>query len=181
MQIAAIVGSLRAASFNRSVMSAAAGAMPDGVELVEVSIVDVPLFNQDVEEAGDPASVVAMKEAVAAADGLVFFTPEYNRSIPAVTKNALDWLSRPPGEGPLTGTPIGIVAASPGRHDAPGVREHLAATAAGAGGVVFDDSIGFGQIYNLVADGGFTDDDARATLTQWLIDFCDMVEAQRSK
>jgi chromate reductase len=113
--IAAVIGSLRARSFSRSVFGAAGELVPDGTVLVEASITDLPLFNQDVEAAGDPAAVTGLKDAVASADAVILFTPEYNRSIPAVTKNAVDWLSRPPRTGPIVDTPVGIVAASPGR------------------------------------------------------------------
>lgn len=178
MRIVGVVGSLRAASFNRAVLAAAIGRMPDGAELVEVTIREVPLFDQDLEADGDPVSVAALKDAVIGADGLVLFTPEYNRSIPAVTKNAVDWLSRPPRNGPISGLPVGIVAATVGRHDASGVRDHLATTTSSAGGVVFEDTLGIGQISTLLDDDGvLVDDTTLDTLTQWLADFCDMVES----
>lgn len=74
----------------------------------------IPLFNEDVELAGDPESVARLRAEVAAADGLLIATPEYNWSIPGVLKNAIDWLSRPPAEV-LIGKPVAIIGATAGR------------------------------------------------------------------
>ena len=74
---------------------AAIALAPDSMSLTLHPIADVPLYNGDVEERGLPAGVVELNEAVSAADGVIFFTPEYNTSLPAVTKNIIDWLSRP--------------------------------------------------------------------------------------
>lgn len=98
-RIVGISGSLRHGSYNTALLNAAAKAMPDGAELLVASIRDVPLYDGDVEAAsGVPAAVVALKDAIAAADGLLLVTPEYNNSLPGVFKNAVDWLSRPPGD-----------------------------------------------------------------------------------
>jgi chromate reductase len=74
----------------------------------------VPLYNADVEAAGDPPAVAALKAAVAGADGVLIVTPEYNHGVPAVTKNAVDWCSRPPKGAALDRKPVGIIGASPG-------------------------------------------------------------------
>lgn len=110
-------GSLRKGSFNAALLRAAAAAMPDGSRLQIMSIAAFPLYNADDETAhGVPAEVAALKQAIAAADGLLIATPEYNNSIPGVTKNALDWLTRPPADIPRVfgGKPVALVGASPG-------------------------------------------------------------------
>ena len=91
--------------------------MPEGVELVEGSIVGIPLYDGDEEAAsGLPPAVEALKEQIAGADGLLLFTPEYNNSIPGVFKNAIDWLSRPATDiGRIfRGKPVTVLGASPG-------------------------------------------------------------------
>ena len=110
-------GSLRQASFNGALLRAAAELMPAGVELRIASIRGIPLYDGDLEAAeGIPATVQALKDGIAAADGLLFVTPEYNNSMPGVMKNAVDWLSRPAADIPRVfgGKPIGLMGASPG-------------------------------------------------------------------
>jgi NAD(P)H-dependent FMN reductase len=111
-----ISGSLRAGSFNTALLRAAAGMMPADSELRIESIADIPLYDGDVETRGIPASVARLKDAVAAADGLVLATPEYNNSVPGVAKNVIDWMSRPPADSARVfgGKPVGVLGASPG-------------------------------------------------------------------
>lgn len=175
ISLVGIIGSLRAESANRALFATATELVPAGVTLVEAPIVDVPLYNGDVEAAGDPPAVAALKAAVSGADGVIFFTPEYNRSIPAVTKNALDWASRVPGDSAIGGKPVGIVGASPGRHDVAGVRAALSETVAGAMARPFDESLGLGGIFGLIEDGRVTDEATRASLAEFLARFADFV------
>lgn len=177
LSIAAVVGSLKASSVNRIVFDTARELMPDGVTLTEVPIADVPLFSEDVEAAGDPASVAALKDGVGAADALILFTPEYNRSIPAVTKNAIDWLSRPFFAGPIAGLPTGVVAASPGRGDAAGSRAITVTSVNGAGGTAYDETLGFSSIYDRLEDGAMTDEESRAAISAWAEGFIAFVRA----
>jgi chromate reductase, NAD(P)H dehydrogenase (quinone) len=110
-------GSLRRGSYNSAVLRAAASMTPSGSELRIESIAAIPLYNGDDEGArGVPDSVSRVKDAIAAADGLLLVTPEYNNSIPGVAKNAVDWLSRPPGDiaRVFGGRPVAIAGASPG-------------------------------------------------------------------
>lgn len=110
--IAVFVGSLQKSSWNKKLAKNLEALLPEGVTFQYVDI-NLPLFNQDLE-ADYPASAQAVKDAVEAADGVLFVTPEYNRSIPGVLKNAIDWVSRPWGTNSFAGKPLGIVGASIG-------------------------------------------------------------------
>jgi len=110
-------GSLRQGSFNASLLRAAAELMPTGAELAIGTLRGIPLYDADVEASeGIPAPAVALKEGLAAADGLLLATPEYNNSIPGVTKNAIDWMTRPASDIPRVfgGKPVALIGASPG-------------------------------------------------------------------
>jgi len=116
-KLVGFAGSLRKGSYNRSLLAAAAGAMPEGSSLEVLSIDEVPLYDADIEESsGIPASVTVLKDAIAAADGLVIATPEYNGGIPGVAKNAIDWISRPATDQPRVthGKPVALMGATPG-------------------------------------------------------------------
>ena len=171
IHLAGVVGSLRSDSANRAVFESAVKLAGDGVTLTEVSVRDVPLYDGDVEAVGDPESVDTLKRMVDAADGLIIFTPEYNRSTPAVTKNVIDWLSRLPGQSVLSRATVGIVAATPGNHDAAGVRTHLGASIQTNTSAVFEPSLGIGRIADKVADGQLVDDEALEQLRAWLESF----------
>lgn len=114
LNILAFAGSLRKASFNKSLLRVAKELAPESMEITIFDLVGIPLYNADIEEQGDPERVVEFKEAIQNADGLLIATPEYNHGVPAVTKNAIDWASRPPKNAPLNEKPIGILGASPG-------------------------------------------------------------------
>jgi chromate reductase len=114
LQIVAIVGSLRESSLNRALLRAAQELAPEGMQIDIVDLAGVPLYNGDVEAAGDPPGVAALKSAIGSADGVLMATPEYNHGVPGVMKNAVDWVSRPPGAAPLGAKPVGIIGASPG-------------------------------------------------------------------
>jgi chromate reductase len=115
LSILGIAGSLRRASFNRGLIRAAAEVAPSGISVEVFDLHDVPLFNADVEAQGDPPAVVALKSAIQRADALLIASPEYNHCIPGVLKNAIDWASRPARASSLTGKPVAIMGASPGR------------------------------------------------------------------
>lgn len=110
--IAVFVGSLRKESFNLKLAKAIENFMPEGVNF-EYADMNLPLYNQDLD--GDfPAKATELKQLVERADGVLFVTPEYNRSFPGVLKNAIDWASRPWGQSSFTGKPAAIVGASMG-------------------------------------------------------------------
>jgi NAD(P)H-dependent FMN reductase len=108
---------LRKGSFNTALLRAAVALMPATAELTIGSIRDIPLYDGDREEAeGIPEPVSTLKDAIAAADGLLLVTPEYNNSIPGVFKNAIDWMTRPPADikRVFGGKPVALIGASPG-------------------------------------------------------------------
>jgi len=127
MRILGIAGSLREGSYNRSLLRAALELMPEGVELVELEIGTLPFYDGDVEAAGDPEAVIRFKQAIRDADALLIATPEYNRGVPGVLKNAVDWASRPPLGSPLTGKPVAIMGATTGRGGTARAQEQLRA------------------------------------------------------
>lgn len=115
--ILGLSGSLRRGSYNSALLRAAAELMPAGSLLDIASIRDIPLYDGDVEaESGLPAAVAALKDRIAASDGLLLATPEYNNGIPGTFKNAIDWASRPASDIPKVfgGKPVALIGASPG-------------------------------------------------------------------
>ena len=115
--ILGISGSLRKASLNSALLRAATELMPEGATLDANGIDGIPLYDGDEEEArGIPAPVAALKRKLREADGLLLVTPEYNNSVPGVLKNAIDWMSRPPGEVArhFKGKPVAVIGASTG-------------------------------------------------------------------
>ena len=112
-----ISGSLRRGSFNSALLRAAVELAPPDLRVEVASIRDFPLYDGDAEEQGGiPPAVAALKDRIAAADGLLLVSPEYNNSLPGVFKNAIDWLSRPGKDIPRVfgGKPVGLIGASPG-------------------------------------------------------------------
>ena len=115
--VVALVGSLRAASINRQLAELAAQSAPDGVEVIVFEgLGDLPFYNEDIDTADAPAAVTALRAAAGAADAALVVTPEYNGSIPGVLKNAIDWLSRPWGDGALKETPLAVIGTALGRY-----------------------------------------------------------------
>jgi chromate reductase len=122
--IAVVVGSLRQDSFNRKMADAIVRLAPPEFSFQQVQIGDLPLYNQDDD--GHPAEPVKrLKTQIAAAQGLLFVTPEYNRSLPGVLKNAIDHVSRPYGQSVWAGKPAGVLGVSPGAAGTAMAQQHL--------------------------------------------------------
>ena len=124
-QIALLVGSLRKDSFTRRVANSLIAVAPEGMQLEIVEIRDLPLYNEDDETDNPPASFTAFRDAIRKADGILFCTPEYNRSVPGCLKNAIDVGSRPYGKAVFADKPAAIVSVSPGALGGFGANHHL--------------------------------------------------------
>jgi chromate reductase, NAD(P)H dehydrogenase (quinone) len=125
-KVAVFVGSLRKGSFNRMAAKALAALAPAELQLEIVEIGQLPLYNQDDDDNGAPRPEwVAFRERVRAADAVLFVTPEYNRSVPGVLKNAIDVGSRPYGQSAWNGKPGAVISVSPGAIGAFGANQHL--------------------------------------------------------
>jgi chromate reductase len=122
--VAVVVGSLRKESFNRKMANALCEMAPSSLKLEIVDIGKLPLFNQD-DEADPPPASVTFKAQIQKADAVLFVTPEYNRSVPGVLKNAIDVASRPYGKSAWNGKPCGVISVSPGAIGAFGANHHL--------------------------------------------------------
>jgi chromate reductase, NAD(P)H dehydrogenase (quinone) len=108
------VGSLSSTSINRVLSRALIKLAPDDLEFTEIPIGDLPLYSQDYD-ADYPPEAIALKEAIARSDAILFVTPEYNRSIPGALKNAIDWASRPWGQNSFDHIPAAVIGASIGQ------------------------------------------------------------------
>lgn len=123
-KIGLVVGSLRKESWNRKVAQVLKSLAPASLDLEIIDISALPLYNQD-DDANPPATSKAFKEKVKAVDGVIFVTPEYNRSIPGVLKNAIDIASRPYGQSAWEGKPGAVMSTSPGGIGGFGANHHL--------------------------------------------------------
>lgn len=123
-RIGLIVGSLRSASINRRLALALQALAPPTLQFTEIGIGELPLMNQDLENEL-PAPVAAFKQAIEGCNGVLFVTPEYNRSVPGPLKNAIDWASRPRGRNSLAGKPAAICGTSPGQIGTAASQQHL--------------------------------------------------------
>lgn len=125
INVAVIVGSLRKDSVSRKAAQALARLAPPHVKLKVAEIGDLPLYNEDIEAAGTPASWTRFREELKQSDAVLFVTPEYNRSVPAALKNAIDVGSRPYGSSAWSAKPAAIMSLSPGALGAFGANHHL--------------------------------------------------------
>lgn len=156
-------------------MRAAMANLPEGVNLTEIDIREIPFYDGDVEEAGVPASVAALHDAVAAADGVLIFTPEYNGSYPAVTKNVIDWLSRPPKS--WEGRGFTMVVTTPGSRGGESIRGHFD-TSMGYFNVKHFPALGIGSYFDKIEDGEMTDAETIDTMKTFIAEFAAHISAE---
>jgi chromate reductase len=133
--IVVIAGSLRKESFTLKIANALAKLAPDTLKLDVVTLHDISFFNQDLE-AAPPADWLAFREKLQKSNGVLFVTPEYNRSIPGVLKNAIDVASRPYGKSSFLGKPVGIVSNAPGTLGGVNAAKHLQQILPGIAGTI---------------------------------------------
>jgi chromate reductase len=171
LSILGIAGSLRSASYNRGLIRAAVDVAPARLRVVAYDLAEIPMFNADVEAAGDPPAVVDFKRAISDADALLIATPEYNHCVPGVLKNAIDWASRPPRGSVLSGKPVAVMGASSGRGATARAQAHLRDGLAYTNGFVLplpEVLIDFAAD-KFDADGNLTDDETMAEVRDLLV------------
>lgn len=166
--IAVVVGSLRRDSVNRKLASAVAKLAPPEFSFKQVEIGDLPLYNQD-DDSNPAESVKRLKKEINGAQGLLFVTPEYNRSIPGVLKNAIDHASRPYGQSAWAGKPAGVLGISPGATGTAMAQQHLRNILA----TLDAPTLGQPEAFIQVKDGLFDEDgdigaDSRKFLQGWM-------------
>ena len=177
--IVVIAGSLRKESFSLKIANALVKLAPDTLKLNVVTLNDISFFNQDLE-AAPPADWLAFREKLQKSDGVLFVTPEYNRSVPGVLKNAIDVGSRPYGKSSFLGKPIGIVGNSPGALGGVAAVKHLQNILPGISGPI----MGQPEIYlNGCGDafddkGNLTKEPVQKVLQQFIDAFAAFVEKQ---
>ncbi|TCN57014.1 NAD(P)H-dependent FMN reductase [Rhodococcus sp. SMB37] len=138
-RVLALVGSLRAAAVTRQLAETAVAVSPDEVEVtVYEGLADVPFYNEDLDGETVPAAAAALRDAAADSDAFLLVTPEYNGTLSAVLKNAIDWLSRPYGVGALSGKPVAIVGQSPSKNAGKWALEDATKVVGIAGGKVVE-------------------------------------------
>lgn len=180
-KIAVVVGSLRKASINRRFAQALGKLAGDRLTFQIVELDDVPMFNQD-HEAEPPASVLRLREEIRAADGVLLVTPEYNRSIPPVLKNAVDWVSRPYGKNGWAGKPGAIIGTTGGAVGTAAAQSHLRSIMS----VLEVQLMTQPELYFVTRDGlinddfDVTDEETRAFLQGWVDKFAGWVEKQKA-
>ncbi|MCW7943916.1 FMN reductase [Streptomyces hygroscopicus] len=142
VRILALVGSLRAGSHNRQLAEAAVKHAPEGVEVVLYEGLGlIPFYNEDIDVEGSaPEAATTLRTAAAQADALLLFSPEYNGTIPAVLKNAIDWLSRPYGAGVLSGKPVAVVGTAFGQYGGVWAQDETRKALGIAGAAVLEDA-----------------------------------------
>lgn len=177
-RVAVLVGSLRKDAFTRRVALALRELQPAGLRLEIVEIRDLPLYDQDAE-ASPPAPWVAFRDSVRACDAVLFATPEYNRSIPAALKNAIDVGSRPYGKSVWSGKPCAVVSTSPGALGGFGANHHLRQCLVFLDmPVVQQPEMYLGGVDKLVDSGGkVTSDATRDLFTRFLSTFAAWIES----
>ncbi|MFE7276785.1 MULTISPECIES: NADPH-dependent FMN reductase [Streptomyces] len=138
-RILALVGSLRSGSHNRQLAEAAVTHAPVGVEVqIFEGLAELPFYNQDIDTPGNVPAADALRAAAGAADALLLCAPEYNGAMPALLKNAIDWLSRPYGQGAISGKPVGVIGAAHGQYGGVWAQDDARKVAGIAGGAVVE-------------------------------------------
>lgn len=180
IRIAVLVGSIRKESLNRALAGGLEKLLPDGVRFEYASLADLPPYNQD-QDSDQPAAAKALKALISGADGVLFVTPEYNRSIPGVLKNAIDHASRPYGKSAFAGKPAGIVGISIGAIGTACAQQHLRAIT----GYLDMPTLGQPEVFLQAKDGLFDDDGgigegSRKFLQGWVDAYLAWVEKHRA-
>lgn len=175
--IAVVVGSLRRESFNHQLANAVIKLAPPEFSFTFLRIDDLPLYNQD-NDSNQPEPVKRLKQEISAAQGLTFFTPEYNRSVPGVLKNAIDHASRPYGQNAWAGKPAGVMGASIGAPGTSMAQQHLRNTLAYLDVPALCQPEAFIQVKEGLFDeaGNIGNEDSREFLQGWMDRYVEWVK-----
>lgn len=158
VRLLGLSGSLRSGSFSTAILETLAENVPAGMELALHSLAHVPLYNQDLDTDEPLPAVAALRDAIAAADGVVIATPEYNYGLPGVLKNALDWASRPYGAAALIGKPVVTMSSSFAFTGGVRAQAQLNETLLAIGtNLVIRPQVVIGEVHTKVEDGRLTD------------------------
>jgi chromate reductase len=174
LKILAIPASLREASLTRHLLRALPELAPEDMQITVYDLHDIPLYNQDVEDnKGFPPGVQALREAIAAADGIIFATSEYNGSVPAVLKNSIDWASR---RGLLAKRPVAPISGTPGALGGTKAQQHLRAILSHLGMYALPrPDVAIPKLGEKLQDDRITNEMTRSFVTQWLEAFRDWI------
>ena len=153
-KIALVVGSLRRESWNRKIANELVRLAPEGLQMDFVEIGDLPLYNEDLETESPPQAWVDFRGSIRSSDGVIFFTPEYNRTIPAALKNAIDVGSRPYGSSIWQGKPGAVISVSPGAIGAFGANHVLRQSAVFLGMPLLPHEAYIGNVSKLFDENG---------------------------
>lgn len=166
MNLLVLLGSLRADSLNARLTAAALTHLPEGIDAtVYAGLADLPFYSEDLDGATVPENVHRFRAAVADSDAVLVVTPEYNGSMSAVVKNAIDWASRPRGEAAIAGKPAAVLAASGSPRAAQWAREDAIRVLRVAGAQPLEDTVGIGSAWQAFGvDGALTDAELNAAV-----------------
>ena len=167
IRVAGVPGSLREGSLNKGLLRAAVELAPAGMEIqIYTRLGDLPPYNDDVFQKGDPEPVADLKTFISRADAILISTPEYNYGIPGVLKNAIDWVSRPVATNALRNKPVAVVGASTGAFGAAWAQAELRKVLAALGARVLDVELPVPHAHTRFEEGELIDDEIRANLAE---------------
>jgi chromate reductase len=171
------VGSLSTQSINRTLSRALVRLAPSTLEMVEIGIGDLPLYNRDLDD-DYPPQARALKSAIEGVDGVLFVTPEYNRDIPGSLKNAIDWASRPWGQNSFAQKPSAVIGASPGKIGTAVAQQNLRSVLSFCNSPQMNAPEAYIQFLPglITDDGEVTDATTEAFLREFMESFCVFVE-----
>lgn len=178
LTILGVPGSLRENSFNKALIYTAREVAPDGVQVEPYLLDGIPFYNADIEAQGLPAPVADFKAAIARADGVLFSTPQYNRSVSGVLKNAIDWASRPAFKGPLAGKPVAIIGATSGQSATEVARQDLGRILGACRAEVLESSFGLVHSADHIDEGECHSDEVREQVREILDEFAAFIREQ---
>ena len=185
LHILVLAGSFRAGSVNQALVAAARDEAPGNVVIDDLDLRAIPFYDGDLEAAGDPPEVTELKQAIQGAGALLVVTPEYNGSLPAVLKNAIDWASRNHPDSVLRDKPVGVMGATPGRGATKRAQSHAREILGRIGAIVIDEpSVQLGLAHEHLSDGELVSSEVRSEVREVvdaLVDAVDIDAACQSR